>query len=45
MNKERYFNYKKKEYIILNCLEKIKVSTIIDTSDINDIENIDQEKR
>ncbi len=29
---------------MLNCPEKAKVSAITDTSDTNDIENIDQEK-
>ena len=31
-------------YIIFNCLKKAKMSTIINTLDIDNIENIDQRK-
>lgn len=44
MKKRRYLNYKENKYMMLNCLEKINVSIITDTLNIDNIENIDQEK-
>ena len=44
MQEEKCFNYKGRGHTMLNCLEKAKVSAITDASDINNIENIDQEK-
>ena len=38
---EKCFNYKGKGHIMLNCLKKTKVSTNINISDIDNIENID----
>lgn len=40
IKERRCFNYKKKGHIILNCLEKAKVSAIIGASDVDNIENI-----
>lgn len=37
-------NCKRKDYTILNCLEKAKVSTIMVILDIDDIENINIKK-
>lgn len=45
MKKRSYFNYKIKEYIMLNCPKKDKVFVIIDISNIDNIENINQEKK
>ncbi len=42
MKQGRWFNCKEREHIILNYLEKAKVSVITDDLDIDDIENIDQ---
>ena len=39
------FNYKRKGYTILNCPNKAKISAITDTSNVDDIKNIDQEKK
>lgn len=44
IKKRKYFNYKKKKYIILNCLKKAKFFAIIDASNLNNIENINQKK-
>ncbi len=44
MKEERCFNCKGRRHTILNCPEKAKVSAIIDASDIDDIEDIDQGK-
>lgn len=44
MKEERYFNYKRKGHIIPNYLEKAKISAITNTSDIDDIKNINQGK-
>lgn len=44
IKKPRCFNYKKKRHKMLNCPERMKVSAIIDTSDIGNIGNIDQRK-
>ena len=45
MKEGRCFNYKGKGHIILNCPENAKISAIINISDVNDIENIDQRKK
>lgn len=37
----KYFNYKRKRYIMLNYPEKAKVFATRNASNINDIENID----
>ncbi len=44
MKERRCFNCKGRGHTMLNCLEKAKVSAITDASNIDDIENIDQEK-
>ena len=44
MKEGRYFNCKEKGHTMLNCPKKANVSAIIDALDIEDIENIDQEK-
>lgn len=44
IKKGRYFKYIRKRHIILNCLEKTKISTITNISNIDDIKNIDLEK-
>lgn len=44
MKKRKGFNCKRKRQIILNCPEKARISIIINTSDINNIENIKQGK-
>ncbi len=44
MKERRCFDCKARENTMLNCPEKAKVSAIIDASDIDDIENIDQGK-
>ena len=41
MKKGKCLNCKRKVYTMLNCLEKTQVSAITDTSDIDNIENID----
>lgn len=38
------FNYKKKEYIMINYLEKAKIFAITDISNVDNIENIDKKK-
>lgn len=45
MEKSKYFNCKKRDYIIPNYLEKAKVFIIKNSSNINNIENIDQRKK
>ncbi len=44
MKEKKCFNYKERKYIMLNYLEKIKISTITDPLNIDNIENIDQGK-
>lgn len=44
MKEQRYFKCKGKRYIMLNCQEKAKIFAIINISDNDNIENIDQEK-
>ena len=44
MKEGKCFNCKGRGYTMLNCLEKAKVSTITDVSDIVNIKNIDQGK-
>lgn len=41
MKEEKCFNYKRKGYVILNCLEKVNLSIVLGTLDIGDIKNID----
>ena len=38
------FNCKEKGHTMLNCPEKAKISAITNASDVDNIENIDQEK-
>ena len=45
IKKGKSFNYKGKGHIMLNCLEKARISINIDASDIDNIENIDQGKK
>lgn len=44
MEKRKYSYCKRKKHILFNSLEKVKVFVIINTSDINNIKNIDQKK-
>ena len=40
MKERRCFNYKGRGHTMLNCLEKAKVSAIMNALDIDDIKNI-----
>lgn len=44
IKKEKWFHCKRREYTMLNCLEKTKVSVITDALNIDNIKNIDQKK-
>ncbi len=44
MKKGRYFKYKGRRHTMLDCLEKAKVFVITNTSNVDDIKNINQEK-
>ena len=45
MKKGKCFHCKRKGNTILNYPKKTKISVITDTSNIDDIENIDKEKK
>ena len=45
MKEVKCFNCIKNRHTILNCLKKAKVSSILGTSDINDIKDMNQGKK
>lgn len=45
MKKRKYFNCQERVHTIFNCLEKSKVSVITNPSNIDNIENTNQEKK
>lgn len=45
IKEERYFNYKRREYTMLNCLKKTMISVITNVSNINNIKHIYQGKK